>query len=126
MGLISEIFNPKDMKWFLVKYIYEIISGGGEYQAQFDEQLRLVTAESTNDALIKAEGMAQGFHPPFKNFKGELVEWRFICIAGIHEIETPADGAEVGSTLHEPSDVPAFLGSLNKHKEFMNNEMSVF
>lgn len=114
------------MKWFLVKYIYEIISGEGGYQAQFDEQLRLISAECTTDALAKAERMAEGFHAPFNNFKGELVEWKFICIAGIHEIETPVDGAEVASVLHEPADVQAFLGNLNKHKEFVTSELSVF
>ncbi|TKC09022.1 DUF4288 domain-containing protein [Pedobacter frigoris] len=113
------------MKWFLVRYIYEIISGDGGYRVQFDEQLRLISADTGNDAICKAEGMADDFHPPFRNYKGELVEWKFICIAGLHEIQTPTDGAEVTSILHEPHDALDFRAQIDKRKEFLDNAIGV-
>ena len=69
------------MKWYLVKYIYEIVCGEGKYNVQFDEQLRLMMAENKQDALRKAEMLAAHFHPPFENCKGEKVSWKFVCIA---------------------------------------------
>lgn len=113
------------MKWFLVRFFYEIVSGEGGYKVQFDEQLRLICADNGNDAICKAEGMANDFHPPFRNYKGELVEWKFVCIAGLHEIQAPKDGAEVTSILHEPQDTQDFLGELNRRKEFLNIAVGV-
>lgn len=111
------------MKWFLVKYIYQIVSGEGNYNAQFDEQLRLMQAANVNDALKKAEEQADGFQPPFKNCKGEVVSWKFICIADLHEIQMPEDGAEVTSILHEPDDVPAFLNTIEQRKLFLQQHI---
>lgn len=112
------------MKWFLVRYIYQIISGEGTYHAQFDEQLRLMMAASANEVLKKAEEMAEGFQPPFKNCKGEVVTWKFMCIADLHEIQMPEDGAEVTSILHEPNDVPAFLNTLEQRKAFVQEHIN--
>lgn len=111
------------MKWFLVKYIYQIISGEGSYNAQFDEQLRLMMASNVSDALKKAEDHANGFQPPFKNCKGETVTWKFICVADLHEIQIPEDGAEVTSILHEPIDVPAFLDVIEQRKTFLQQHI---
>lgn len=109
------------MKWFLVRYIYQIISGEGNHNVQFDEQLRLMTAMNCGDAISKAEGLADGFQPPFKNCKGEEVIWKFISVADVHEIPTPVDGIEITSILHEPRDVPAFLIEIDRRKTFLND-----
>ncbi|HKG08837.1 MAG TPA: DUF4288 domain-containing protein [Pedobacter sp.] len=111
------------MKWFLVKYFYQIISGDGNYNTQFDEQLRLIIASSANDALKKAEDMADGFQPPFKNCNNEMVTWKFICVADIHEIQMPEDGAEVASILHEPNDVASFLDAIAQRKAFLKQHI---
>ena len=111
------------MKWFLVKYIYQIVSGTGNYDVQFDEQLRLMLAGDKNEALCKAEAIADNFHPPFKNCKGELVTWKFICVADLHEIQAPGDGAEVTSILHEPDDVSAFLKAVEKREAYVKEKV---
>jgi len=111
------------MKWFLVKYIYEIISGVGNYKAQFDEQMRLVKALSVGDAFGKAERMAQQLHLPFTNQKGETVQWKFLGIADLYEIDRPDDGAEVSSTVHEPADVKSFLDFVDKRKMYLMNRL---
>jgi hypothetical protein len=111
------------MKWFLVRYIYQIVGGSDSYHAQFDEQLRLMLASGANDALKKAEDLAGSFQPPFKNCKGEEVTWKFISVADLHEIPTPGDGAEVTSILHEPSDVSVFLDGIQQRKAFLQQHI---
>lgn len=113
------------MKWFLVRYIYEIVCGDGNYKPQFDEQLRLMLALSTTEALLKAEETAHSFQPPFKNCSGELVTWKFICIADLHEIQTPDDGAEIASIMHEPVDVSAFLDQIEKRQAFLKEHIQL-
>jgi len=111
------------MKWFLVKYIYQIISGSGNYNVQFDEQFRLIVASNASNALRKSEDMADGFQPPFKNCNGETVTWKFICVADMNEIQMPEDGAEVMSILHEPRDVSSFLRVIEQRKAFFQELM---
>jgi hypothetical protein len=107
------------MKWFVVRYIYQIITGVGNHAPQFDEQLRLMVSADSAEALLKAEAQAAGFHLPFRNCKGEMVRWNFICVADLYEIDSPADGAELASVLHEPLDVAAFLATVNQHKSYL-------
>lgn len=107
------------MKWFVVRYIYQIITGEGDHSPQFDEQLRLTVAINCDEALAKAERQAEDFHRPFRNCNGDMVNWNFICVADLYEIESPTDGAEVASVLHEPTDVNAFLDHVNRHKTYL-------
>jgi hypothetical protein len=47
------------MNWFLAKIIYQIICGDGDHTPQFDEQLRLVQAESKLKAIQKAKQVGE-------------------------------------------------------------------
>lgn len=111
------------MKWFLVKYIYQILSGTSSSSAQFDEQLRLLLALNSYEALKKAEEMANSFQPPFTNCMGDEVRWKFLCVADLHEIQIPEDGIEVASILHEPNDVPAFLNAVEQRRVFLQKHI---
>lgn len=118
-GLTLGTFKTRYMKWFVVRYIYQIITGDGDHAPQFDEQLRLTMADNCDEALLKAERQADEFHQPFRNFKGDMVSWNFICVADLYEIQSPTDGAELASVLHEPEDVGAFLDHVNQHKSYL-------
>ena len=41
------------MNWYLAKIVYRILCGEGEHTAQFDEQLRLVSAAMKKKLLPK-------------------------------------------------------------------------
>ncbi|AOM75882.1 DUF4288 domain-containing protein [Pedobacter steynii] len=113
------------MKWFVLRYIFQIISGDGNYASQFDEQLRLIQAVDAQDALQKGEGQSENFHRPFRNCNGELVKWEFICIADLYEIEPPGHGSEVGSVLHEPKDMVVFLDELKRREAFLHQSIYI-
>lgn len=113
------------MKWFVLRYIFQIISGDGNYASQFDEQLRLIQAADATDALSKGEQQASNFHRPFRNCHGELVKWEFICIADLYEIEAPADGSEIASVLHEPKDMANFLEELKRREAFVHQSIQI-
>jgi len=42
------------MNWYLAKMVFRIICGDGNHTAQFDEQLRLVSGNSLEEAFHKA------------------------------------------------------------------------
>lgn len=113
------------MKWFALRYIFQIVSGDGSYAPQFDEQLRLIHASDANDALSKGESQASGFHKPFRNCNGELVKWEFICIADLYEIEAPQDGVEVSSVVHEPANLTNFMDELRRREAFVQQHIFI-
>lgn len=109
------------MKWFAVKYVYQIVSGEGNHTPQFDEQIRLLLSRSITEALLKAQGLARQFQDSFKNIRGEDVSWKFIGISGLHEIEAPEDGTEVTSFIHEPTDAEAFKDHVGRCREYLSD-----
>jgi len=42
------------MKWYLAKFVYQVISGNGNHTPQFDEQMRLIRADEFAWAKEKA------------------------------------------------------------------------
>lgn len=42
------------MNWYLAKMVFRILCGDGNHRAQFDEQLRLISAVSREEAFHKA------------------------------------------------------------------------
>ena len=92
------------MNWFLVKVIYQIICGDGNHTPQFDEQLRLVQAESKLKAIQKARQVGEKEQLSFLNSKQKLVRWKFLDVTEIHPFFEAADGAELYSWVHEDED----------------------
>ncbi|MBN8789849.1 MAG: DUF4288 domain-containing protein [Terrimonas sp.] len=89
------------MNWFLAKIVYRIICGDGDHTPQFDEQLRLVTAENEKDALQKAFSIGKQEEDCFYNNAEKLVQWKFINVAELYKIANLIDGAELYSRIEE-------------------------
>ncbi|MEJ0081220.1 MAG: DUF4288 domain-containing protein [Puia sp.] len=47
------------MSWYLTKIVYRIICGQGNHTAQFDEQLRLIEADNSQEAFEKLQHWAK-------------------------------------------------------------------
>ena len=98
-----------EMKWYLVKLVYQVVSGDGAHTPQFDEQLRLIRAEELDWAREKAKVLGQIGAFSFLSNRKEEVNWRFIDVVDICEIGEIEDGAQLYSTTEEPQDVPSYL-----------------
>ena len=57
------------MKWYLAKIVFRIICGDGKHVAQFDEQLRLISAPDEEKAFEKAQDMGRNEQDSFLNLK---------------------------------------------------------
>ncbi|MCB0430125.1 MAG: DUF4288 domain-containing protein [Flavobacteriales bacterium] len=92
------------MNWFTARIIYRIVTGKGEHAPQFDEQLRLIRARDKASAFEKASRLGHKEQDSFSNHKGETVEWRFVGVAELTHLGTLTDGAELTSSITEPTD----------------------
>lgn len=96
------------MNSFLVKIVYQIVCGQGLHAAQFDEQLRFVTAAHLEEALQKAHGIGLQEEETFYNSSRQLVQWRFVNVTEIYPLAELSDGAEICSQIKETGDAASY------------------
>jgi len=102
------------MNWYLSKIVYRIICGDGDHTAQFDEQLRLVSAGSKDEAFQKAQTLGMKEEEMFFNQKKQLVQWQFIAVSEIYKLNELLDGAELYSRIEEKDDAEGYMHVLQK------------
>jgi hypothetical protein len=97
------------MNWYLAKMVFRIICGDGDHTAQFDEQLRLVAAGSKEEAFHKAQVLGGREEEIFFNQRRQLVQWQFISVSELYELNNLIDGAELYSRIEETGDPDSYL-----------------
>ncbi|MGC8751373.1 DUF4288 domain-containing protein [Hydrotalea sp.] len=89
------------MKYYIAKMVFKIQCGNGKHVPQFDEQIRLFYANSANIALQKAINTGNEEAQTFFNNNHQLVQWIFLGITDLFEIEKLTDGIELSSCIKE-------------------------
>lgn len=97
------------MNWYVAKIVFRIISGDGNHNAQFDEQLRLISAENEYEAFEKANDIGLVSQDSFKNNQSETVRWEFIDVAELHQLDNLVDGTELYYQIHEAADADLYM-----------------
>ena len=105
------------MNWYLAKIVYRIICGKGDHSGQFDEQLRLVAADSKEEAFRKAQTVGQQEEEIFFNQKQQLVQWQFINVCELYKLSELIDGAEMYSRIEERDSADAYIQVIHKKAE---------
>lgn len=111
------------MKWYLAKMVFRIICGQGDHTPQFDEQLRLVAGNSKEDAFRRALEMGNNEQDTFYNRKEQLVQWQFINVSELYQLNDLIDGAELYSRIEEKENADAYIYTVNQKASnlFLNN-----
>ena len=112
------------MKWYLAKIVFRIICGDGEHVAQFDEQLRLISAPDEEKAFEKAQDMGRKEQDSFLNLKKELVRWKFVQVSELYQLRELIDGAELYSRINEVDDAETYISMINKRAASIQNKQS--
>lgn len=111
------------MNWFIAKLIYQIICGEGKHTPQFDEQIRLIAADDAQSAFEKAYAMGMAEQETFPNQKKKLVQWKFINVEELYELNEMIDGAELFSRIHEPASADWFIKMITKKAKSVRREI---
>jgi len=96
------------MNWFLAKIVYQIICGDGDHTPQFDEQVRLLSAYTAEEAWQKSNNIGLQEEDIFYNQQQQIVQWKFIAVAELHALDELTDGAEVYSQIKETDDADSY------------------
>lgn len=105
------------MNWYLTKMIFRIICGDGSHTAQFDEQLRLISAGSKEEAFHKAQLMGMHEQEMFFNQQLQLVQWQFVSVSELYQIGELIDGAELYSRIEEKDNPESYMHIIQKKAE---------
>ena len=109
--------KSKNMNWYLAKIVFRIICGDGDHTPQFDEQLRLISASSKEEAFKKAQRTGEKEEETFYNRRQQLVQWQFINVSEIYKISELIDGAELYSRIEERDNADAYVHVVNQKAE---------
>jgi hypothetical protein len=101
------------MNWYLAKLVFRIISGEGGHKPQFDEQLRLLSADSWQEAIAKAEALGVQGQDSFLNNKQQRVQWQFINVAELSAVGKLKDGLELHYRIAEPHNAEQYIESVH-------------
>lgn len=105
------------MNWYLAKIVFRIVCGDGDHLPQFDEQLRLIGAESKENAFRKAQLVGKNEEETFLNRKEQLVRWQFINVSELYRLSELIDGAELYSRIEERENADAYIYTVNQKAE---------
>jgi hypothetical protein len=107
------------MNWYLTKLVFRITCGDGNHPAQFDEQLRLISAADRLQAFTKAGEMGKKESEIFYNQQRELIQWQFINVSELYALTPMIDGAELYSHVEVTDDGNAYAAQIHKKAEYI-------
>lgn len=105
------------MDWYIAKLVYQIFVFEGEPAAQFEEQLRLIQAESKQEALDKATAFGEQDEAIFYNYREQQVYWKFVDVPELQPVHHLDDGLQLYSHLEQPEYADAYLELVQRKAE---------
>lgn len=107
------------MNWYIAKIVFRISAENTRQKPQFDEQLRLVSAGSEEEAFLKARMIGLSEEDSFLNDKKNRVRWEFINVAEIVALKTLEDGMEIYSHIHETEEANSYIHDIHQKAIFL-------
>ena len=102
------------MNWYIGKIVFRITANGTDHKPQFDEQLRLILADSQEEAFLKARMIGLSEEDSFINDKNNVVKWEFINVSELFPIKNMEDGIEVYSRIYEMEEESAHVNFVHQ------------
>jgi hypothetical protein len=97
------------MNWYITKIVFNISAENNTAKNQFDEQLRLITAESKEEAFLKARTIGLSEEDTFYNDKLKQVKWEFVNVSEVLPLKNLEDGIELYSRIHETEEGSSYI-----------------
>lgn len=109
------------MKWYVAKIIFRIVNEDAAV-AQFDEHMRLISANNPDEAYLKARIIGITEEDSFLNASKRPVKWEFINIAELQEINGLSDGVELYSKIHETKEEDEYIKQIHQRAILIRNK----
>lgn len=110
------------MNWYISKIVFSISSENTAHKPQFDEQLRLISATSAEEAFLKARKLGLSEEDAYVNDRNNTVKWEFINVSEVIPLNKIEDGAELYSNIHETDEAHTYIRCVHQKAIFIRNE----
>lgn len=107
------------MNWYISKVVFKISVEGTSHKPQFDEQLRLIAADTEEAAFLKARVIGLNEEDSFINDRNNMVKWEFINVAEIIPLMKLEDGMEIYSRIHETDEARSYIHGVHEKAIFL-------
>ncbi len=107
------------MNWYVAKLVFKITAENTEHRPQFDEQLRLISANSDGEAFLKGRTIGIGEEDSFPNERNNLVRWEFINVSEVIPLTRIEDGIEIYSHIHETDEAKSYIRCVHQKAIFL-------
>jgi len=111
------------MDWYIAKIVFRITTEETRQRPQFDEQLRLIGAESEEEAFMKARMIGLREEDAFLNDAQKTVKWEFINVAEILPLSRIEDGVEIYSQIHETDEANAYIQCVHQKAIYLRTHL---
>ncbi|HEY3402324.1 MAG TPA: DUF4288 domain-containing protein [Ohtaekwangia sp.] len=113
------------MNWYIAKIVFGI-SAENQEKKQFDEQLRLISADCQEEALLKARMIGLAEEDSFLNDRNQHVQWEFINVPELIPLKDLEDGMELYSNIREMAEAKSYINFVHRRAvELQLNTSSV-
>lgn len=116
----------KMMRSYLVKLIFQIQIGDKTKLSQFDEQTILIAAANLNNAFDKARVRGKKLEESFMDTNDKEVNWKFIDVTDIFEINEFKDGDHLYSKTHEAIDAHTYIKFVQHQSQLIQTKLLNF
>lgn len=107
------------MNWFISKIVFKISAENTLQKPQFDEQLRLISADSVEEAFLKARTIGLNEEDTFLNDRMNTVKWEFINVSEVLPLKNLEDGMELYSHIHETEEDKSYIHCVHQKAIFI-------
>ena len=111
------------MNWYISKIVFKISAENTQQKPQFDEQLRLISAETEEEAFLKARTIGLSEEDSFLNDRKNTVKWEFINVAEIIPLNKLEDGMEIYSQIHETEEAKSYIHCIHQKAIFLRKNV---
>jgi hypothetical protein len=107
------------MNWYISKIVFRISTENTVQKPQFDEQLRLISADSVEEAFLKARTIGLQGEDAFPNGTKNTVKWEFINVSDVVPVTKLEDGMEIYSHIHETEEDKSYIHCVHQKAIFI-------
>ena len=109
--------------WYIAKLVFEIKDSSIPC-AQFDEQWRMIHADSLQKAQAMAEHIGREESQTLHRNDGSSVNWAFMAVVDVFEFDTRNQGAQLFSRTEVAERPDLYLESVNARAKYLKGQLS--
>jgi hypothetical protein len=113
------------MNWYIAKMNFQIKIENNKTTTDFDEQLRLIAANTLAEAYHKATIIGKHEQTMFTNDAQQQVKWQFINISELHLLNDIADGMQLYSNTYQTFEPENYLQIIEAKAAYIQHKSTI-